>query len=90
MIPTNHQQWCIRGELENGMRYLAIAALIMSLGAGVVMAQDSDTRPTEPRTEAAPAEEKEAGVQFVGDLEEAKKLAESEGKKLLIYFSIPN
>ena len=74
------------------MRMLCVSALAL-LFSGAVLAQAGETRPNETKPEPAPAatEEKAAkGVEFKTDLEEAKKLAAAEGKKLLLYFTIPN
>ena len=82
------------------MNKLMAAALMLLAMTGAVVAQETEPKravgdakekakgdakvTTEPDKEAKP------GVQFMTDLDEAKKLAEAENKKLLLYFTIPN
>lgn len=76
------------------MQEMAIAVAALMLTFVGVMAQDTGSKAPDRKTEAEPAgeakaeagEEKEAGIQFLHDLAEAKKQAEEGNKKLFVVF----
>lgn len=81
------------------MNKLMAAALMLLAMTGAVLAQETDPKRTAAEAEKVkedakvttePDAEAKPGVQFMTDLDEAKKLAEAENKKLLLYFTIPN
>lgn len=70
------------------MNRFATAFCVLALLGGVAVAQDTGTT-EKPAVEGEGEKAEEQGIQFLHDLEEARKLAVETEKHLFIYFYTP-